>query len=173
MAVPPRIPITQIQIQRMKSIPFISNLKSNPFLNFLVIVKDKVDSKHTKAQIKDKLRNRKEILAVSAVKTAKNGRSGGTRTRGLQYPKLARYQLRYTSIWWKIYLVLELWAGGGCSARPCGLDSTVARFAVNLVYYNTFLGACQVLWISVLKKRGTKSSVAFCSLIFLRLIINN
>ena len=25
------------------------------------------------------------------------GRSGGTRTRGLQYPKLARYQLRYTS----------------------------------------------------------------------------
>ena len=27
------------------------------------------------------------------------GRSGGTRTRGLQYPKLARYQLRYTSIW--------------------------------------------------------------------------
>ena len=27
------------------------------------------------------------------------GRSGGTRTRGLQYPKLARYQLRYTSKW--------------------------------------------------------------------------
>ena len=26
------------------------------------------------------------------------GRSGGTRTHGLQYPKLARYQLRYTSI---------------------------------------------------------------------------
>ena len=26
------------------------------------------------------------------------GRSGGTRTRGLQYPKLARYQLRYTSM---------------------------------------------------------------------------
>ena len=25
------------------------------------------------------------------------GRSGGTRTRGLQYPKLARYHLRYTS----------------------------------------------------------------------------
>ena len=26
------------------------------------------------------------------------GRSGGTRTRGLQYPKLARYHLRYTSL---------------------------------------------------------------------------
>ena len=26
------------------------------------------------------------------------GRSGGTRTHGLQYPKLARYQLRYTSL---------------------------------------------------------------------------
>ena len=29
--------------------------------------------------------------------TALFGRSGGTRTRGLQYPKLARYHLRYTS----------------------------------------------------------------------------
>ena len=26
------------------------------------------------------------------------GRSGGTRTHGLQYPKLARYHLRYASI---------------------------------------------------------------------------
>ena len=33
-------------------------------------------------------------------KTVKNGlfgRSGGTRTHGLQYPKLARYHLRYAS----------------------------------------------------------------------------
>ena len=58
---------------------------------------DKTENKYIKTQIKDKLRNRKEILAVSAVKTAKNGRSGGTRTHGLQYPKLARYHLRYAS----------------------------------------------------------------------------
>ena len=58
---------------------------------------DKTENKYIKTQIKDKLRNRKEILAVFAVKTAKNGRSGGTRTHGLQYPKLARYHLRYAS----------------------------------------------------------------------------
>ena len=63
---------------------------------------DKTENKYIKTQIKDKLRNRKEILAVSAVKTAKNGRSGGTRTHGLQYPKLARYHLRYASIIEKI-----------------------------------------------------------------------
>ena len=44
------------------------------------------------------------ILATSKKRTDNTcgypfffGRSGGTRTRGLQYPKLARYQLRYTS----------------------------------------------------------------------------
>ena len=40
-------------------------------------------------------------------KTAKAvfGRSGGTRTRGLQYPKLARYHLRYASI--KTYKIVK------------------------------------------------------------------
>ena len=69
-------------------------------------------------------KDRKVLLlcGLFAVKTAKNGRSGGTRTRGLQYPKLARYQLRYTSIfcflnlyWTKLSAYL--------SARPVGLNA--------------------------------------------------
>ena len=52
------------------------------------------------------LRNWGETITTSTKKTTGNhkgyllffGRSGGTRTHGLQYPKLARYQLRYTSI---------------------------------------------------------------------------
>ena len=44
------------------------------------------------------------------------GRSGGTRTRGLQYPKLARYQLRYTS---KLLFILDsLCHCARFSARP-------------------------------------------------------
>ena len=37
------------------------------------------------------------------------GRSGGTRTHGLQYPKLARYQLRYTSIVFYFVYIRLLW----------------------------------------------------------------
>lgn len=54
----PRTPITPIQINTIKSIPFISKLISNPFLNFLAIVKDKVESSHIKPQIKDNNRRR-------------------------------------------------------------------------------------------------------------------
>ena len=46
-------------------------------------------------------------LRQNEKKTVKNGlfgRSGGTRTHGLQYPKLARYHLRYAS--WSITLIL-------------------------------------------------------------------
>ena len=44
-----------------------------------------------------KIKAARILAALIAVKTAKNGRSGGTRTHGLQYPKLARYHLRYAS----------------------------------------------------------------------------
>ena len=91
------MPITQLQIQLIKVNPFTSNFTSNPFWNFLVNVIDKTENKYIKIQIKDKLKTARKTLAVSAVKTAKNGRSGGTRTHGLQYPKLARYHLRYAS----------------------------------------------------------------------------
>ncbi len=82
---------------------------------------DKTENKYIKTQIKDKLRNRKEILAVSAVKTAKNGRSGGTRTHGLQYPKLARYHLRYASICEK---TIEF-----CCGQLCGQSLFLGDFA--------------------------------------------
>ena len=39
-------------------------------------------------------KNKRESVGLSLI----FGRSGGTRTRGLQYPKLARYHLRYTSL---------------------------------------------------------------------------
>ena len=42
----------QLQIQLIKAIPFISNFTSNPFLNFLVNVIDKVEIKYIKTQIK-------------------------------------------------------------------------------------------------------------------------
>ena len=62
-----------------KIIPFVSNFTSNPFLNFLVNVIDKAENKYIKIQIKDKSRNRKENpCGLFAVKTAKNGRSGGS-----------------------------------------------------------------------------------------------
>jgi len=54
----PRTPITPIQINTIKSRPFISNLISIPFLNFLAIVKDKVESNHNRPQIKDYERRR-------------------------------------------------------------------------------------------------------------------
>ena len=44
--------------------------------------------------------SRPRQLRQNEKKTVKNGlfgRSGGTRTHGLQYPKLARYHLRYAS----------------------------------------------------------------------------
>ena len=40
---------------RIKSRPFMSNLISIPFLNFLAIVKDKVESSHNRPQIKDNI----------------------------------------------------------------------------------------------------------------------
>ena len=57
-----------------------------------------------------KSKNAKNSVLKNANKNAENpseikdfwhfcyGRSGGTRTHGLQYPKLARYHLRYASI---------------------------------------------------------------------------
>ena len=51
----PRTPITPIAINTIKSRPFISNLISIPLLNFLAIVKDKVESSHNRPQIKDNI----------------------------------------------------------------------------------------------------------------------
>ena len=52
--------------------------------------------------------SRPRLLRQNEKKTVKNGlfgRSGGTRTHGLQYPKLARYHLRYAS---KIFDIVVL-----------------------------------------------------------------
>ena len=46
------------------------------------------------------------------------GRSGGTRTHGLQYPKLARYQLRYTSFFFWIFITLRIF----CTLRRLSTD---------------------------------------------------
>ena len=113
------MPIIQLQIQLIKVNPFTSNFTSNPFRNFLVNVIDKAENKYIKIQIKDKSRNRKDFLAVSAVKTAKNGRSVEIRTPGLQYPKLARYQLRYTSKYSVFALrIIEMPFRVPCRAAP-------------------------------------------------------
>ena len=55
----PRTPIIPINTNAIKSRPFISNLISIPFLNFLAIVKDKVENNHNRPQIKDYERHRK------------------------------------------------------------------------------------------------------------------
>ena len=83
---------------------------------------DKAENKYIKIQIKDKSRNRKENpCGLFAVKTAKNGRSGGTRTHGLQYPKLARYHLRYAS---KRIKTIEF-----CCGQLCGQHRNLTDFS--------------------------------------------
>ena len=50
-----------------------------------------------------------------------DGRSGGTRTHGLQYPKLARYHLRYASICEK---TIEF-----CCGQLCGQGAEIGGFS--------------------------------------------
>ena len=49
----PRTHIIPTQINTITFFPFISNLISNPLLNFLAIVKDNVENNHNRPQIKD------------------------------------------------------------------------------------------------------------------------
>ena len=51
----PRTHIIPTQINTITFFPFISNLISIPFLNFLATVKDNVESNHNRPQIKDNI----------------------------------------------------------------------------------------------------------------------
>ena len=71
-----------------------------------------------------KVGSRPHRLRQNEEKTVKNGlfgRSGGTRTHGLQYPKLARYHLRYAS---KRIKTIEF-----CCGQLCGQPRILTIFS--------------------------------------------